>query len=70
MGLKDLLRRWSKSEDQRAIDRAEDESRMTPHERAVDSEDFEARKDDIAATSGWAGSEAAAAASEEDSGSP
>ena len=70
MGLKDLFSRWSKGEDQRAVERAERESHMTPYERAVDGEDFEARKDDIAATSGWAGSEAAAVASEEDSDSP
>ena len=69
MGLKDLFSRWSKGEDNRAIERAEAESRMTPLERAVDGEDFEARKDDTAATSGWAGSQAAAAASEEDSDS-
>ncbi|HVU78216.1 MAG TPA: hypothetical protein VHC67_11575 [Gaiellaceae bacterium] len=46
MGLKDLFRRWSKSEDERAIERAEVEARMTPVERATDSEDFEAHKDD------------------------
>jgi hypothetical protein len=70
MGLKDLLSRWTKREDRRAIQRAEAESRMTPYERAVDTEDFEARKDDTAATSGWAGSEAAAAASDDDRDSP
>ena len=65
MGLKNLFSRWSKGEDRRAIERAELESQMTPHERAVDSEDFEARKDDTAAKSSWAGSEAAAAASDD-----
>jgi hypothetical protein len=58
MGLKDLFSRWTKSEDQRAIDRAEDESRMSPEERAFDQEDFEGRKDDVAAGSSWAGREA------------
>jgi len=31
---------------------------MTPEERAIDQEDFEARKDDVAAGSSWAGREA------------
>jgi hypothetical protein len=50
MGLKDLFSRWSKGEDERALERAAEESRMTPHERAVDREDFEGRKDDLFAT--------------------
>jgi len=50
MGLKDLFARWSKGEDERAVERAEEESGMTPHERAVDEEDFEGRKDDLFAT--------------------
>jgi hypothetical protein len=50
MGLKDLFRRWSKDEDERAIERAEEETRMTPFERDVDREDFEGRKDDLFAT--------------------
>lgn len=50
MGLKDLLARWSKGEDRRAIERAEEESRLSPHERAVDQEDYEGRKDDLYAT--------------------
>jgi hypothetical protein len=58
MGLKDLFSRWTKSEDQRATDRAELESRMSPEERAFDKEDFEGRKDDVAAGSSWAGREA------------
>jgi hypothetical protein len=65
MGLKDLFSRWSKREDSRAVERAQDESQMTNVGRDVDQEDFEARKDDIAATSGWAGSEAASAAGED-----
>ena len=58
MGLKDLFSRWSKTEDRRATERAEAESSMTPEERAIDQEDFEARKDDVAAGSSWAGREA------------
>ena len=65
MGLKDLLRRWSRGEDARAVDRAKEESGMTPVERDEDREDFEARKDDIAATRGYAGSEAEQAAEAE-----
>jgi hypothetical protein len=62
MGIKDLFSRWTKSEDQRATERAERESGMTPQERAFDQEDFEARKDDVAADSTWAGREAEGAA--------
>jgi len=65
MGLKDLFSRWSKAEDRRATERAELESRMSPAERAFDKEDFEGRKDDIAAGSTWAGREAEGAASGE-----
>jgi hypothetical protein len=55
MGLKDFFQRWSKREDARAVERAEEESRMTPYERDVDREDFEGRKDDIAAGRNLAG---------------
>jgi hypothetical protein len=58
MGLRDIFNRWTKGEDARAIERADLESQMTPEERAFDEEDFEARKDDIAAESSWAGREA------------
>jgi hypothetical protein len=58
MRLKDLFSRWRKGEDGRAVERAELESEMTQEERAVDQEDFEARKDDTAAGSSWAGREA------------
>jgi hypothetical protein len=47
MGLKDLFSRWSKGEDERALERAEEETRMTPFDRDVDQEDFEGRKDDL-----------------------
>jgi len=65
MGLKDLFSRWSKDEDRRATERAERESGMTAEQRAFDKEDFEGRKDDIAAGSSWAGREAEGAASGE-----
>ena len=58
MGLKDILRRWTHSEDQRAVERAKEEARMTPAERDVDQEDFEARKDDVQVSRDFAGSEA------------
>jgi hypothetical protein len=65
MGLKDLFSRWTKGEDERAIERAKGESQMSREERAHDQEDFEARKDDTAADSTWAGREAEGAASGE-----
>ena len=65
MGLKDLFSRWTKGEDARAIERAKSDSLMSPEERAVDQEDFEARKDDISAESSWVGREAEGAASGE-----
>jgi hypothetical protein len=51
MGLRDLLRRWTKGEDERAVERERDEelARATAAERARDAEDFEAKKDDAAA---------------------
>jgi hypothetical protein len=58
MGLKELFSRWTKSEDERAIERAKLESQMSPEDRAFDQEDFEGHKDDIAAGSSWAGREA------------
>jgi hypothetical protein len=65
MGLKDLFSRWTNGEDRRATERAELESRMTAKERAFDKEDFEARKDDVAAGSSWAGREAEGAAADD-----
>jgi hypothetical protein len=55
MGLKQFFQRWSKGEDARVAERAEEESRLTPHERDVEGEDFEARKDDLMAGRGPAG---------------
>ncbi|HEV8459768.1 MAG TPA: hypothetical protein VGQ38_03590 [Gaiellaceae bacterium] len=46
MGLKDLFKRWSKAEDERAIERAEEDSRGTAFERDLEQEDFEGRKQD------------------------
>jgi hypothetical protein len=65
MGLKELFSRWSKKEDQRAIENAKLESDMTPAERATNGEDFEARKEDLAVGSSFAGSGAEAAASDD-----
>jgi hypothetical protein len=66
MGLKDLLARLTKSADRQALERADEESRMTPHERAVDQEDYEARKDDTYVTGEtYAGSGAASAAADD-----
>ena len=65
MRLKDLFHRWRKGEDERAVERAEQESQMTGHERAVDQEDFEARKDDVAAGLDWPAAEAEQSASDD-----
>jgi hypothetical protein len=65
MGLKELFSRWTRGEDRRATERAERESGLTAYERDVDQEDFEARKDDVATDSSWAGREAEGAASGE-----
>lgn len=65
MGLKDLFSRWTKGEDARAVERAERESAMSASERDVDREDFEARKDDVAARSSWAGVDASETAAED-----
>jgi hypothetical protein len=65
MGLKEIFQRWSKGEDARVVERAEEESRMTPHERDVDGEDFEAVKDDLMAGRGPAGEAARDVASDD-----
>jgi hypothetical protein len=49
MGFFDFIKRWSKRENDRTLERAEEESRMTPHERDVFEEDFEGRKADTEA---------------------
>ena len=65
MGIKELFQRWTKGEDARAVERAEEESRMTPAERDGDREDFEARKDDLVAGRGPAGDAALDAAADD-----
>ncbi len=65
MGLRDILRRWSTTEDDRAVERAVEESQMTPIERDIDRKDFEGRKDDLAAGSSRAGAAAEDAASDD-----
>jgi hypothetical protein len=49
MGLRDVFRRWTKGEDERAIEREREEelAGASPAQRARDAEDFEARKDDV-----------------------
>jgi hypothetical protein len=59
MGLKDIWRKWSKAEDERTVERADEAARLTPAERAFVNEDFEGRKDDVAALNRRASSEAA-----------
>jgi hypothetical protein len=44
-----LLRRFRAWWNKDALERAEEETRMTPSERDVAEEDFAARKDDVAA---------------------
>jgi hypothetical protein len=65
VGLRDFFGRWTKGEDARALERAERESGMTEPERDVDREDFEARKDDVAARSSWAGLDASETAADD-----
>jgi hypothetical protein len=60
MGLKDLLSRWSKREDARVIER-EQEAELG--DRAEAAQDFEGRKNDVAAASRRAGAAAEDAAS-------
>jgi hypothetical protein len=49
MGVLDRLRSWWNKD---TLERGEEETRMTPAERDLAEEDFEARKDDLAARSG------------------
>jgi hypothetical protein len=46
VGLKDLFKRWSKAEDDRAIERAQEDSYGSAQERELEQEDFEGRKQD------------------------
>ena len=59
MGLKEIWQKWSKSEDARAVERAEEESGLTQAERAFSNEDFEGRKEDLRTFNTRSGSEAA-----------
>ena len=59
MGLKDLLSRWSKREDARAI---EQEQEAELGDRPDATHDFEGRKNDVAAASSRAGAAAEDAA--------
>ena len=65
MGLKELFSRWTKSEDARALGRAEREAHMTEGERDVDREDYEARKDDVKISESFAGAESVDAADDD-----
>jgi hypothetical protein len=59
MGLKNLFSRWSKGSDEDAIERAEEQSRMTASERELDqAESFVGRQTDSFISNSWAGSEA------------
>ncbi|HEX5448659.1 MAG TPA: hypothetical protein VFW85_01210 [Gaiellaceae bacterium] len=58
MGLLSFFKRWSKAEDDRALERAEGETRMTPLERDIGREDYEGRKDDSYIAGSFAGAEA------------
>ncbi len=59
MGLKSFFSRWSKESDGEAIEKAEEETRMTPYERDLDqSEGFAGRETDSYVSNSWAGSEA------------
>jgi hypothetical protein len=55
MALLHRLRAWWNKD---ALERAEEETRMTEAERDVAGEDFEARKDDLAARSRYLGGDA------------
>jgi hypothetical protein len=58
MGLKDFFSKWSKGSDADALERAEEETRMTPYERDLDQEGFAGRKTDSMISNTYAGSEA------------
>jgi hypothetical protein len=65
MSLKDFFKRWSKAENDRAIERAVEDSRGTAYERDLEQEDFEARKQDLRVGSSFAGSAAEDAAGDD-----
>ena len=65
MGLKELFRRWRRSADDEAFERATEESRMTPYERDVDKEDYEGQKEDTQLERDFASAEAIEAAGDD-----
>ena len=65
MGLKRFFSRWTHGEDDRALERADEETQMTAPERDVDREDYEERKDDIKTDASYAGFDAAEVAQNE-----
>ena len=65
MSLKDLFKRWTKAEDDRAIERAVEDSRGTAYERDIEQENFEGRKQDLRTGSSFAGSAAEDAAGDD-----
>jgi hypothetical protein len=58
MGILSFFKRGSKAEDDRALERAEGETRMTSLERDINREDYEGRKDDSYIRGSFAGAEA------------
>jgi hypothetical protein len=68
MGLMELFQRWRRSGQDEAVERATEETRMTPYERDVDREDYEGKKEDIQLTRVFPAVEAARDDIEETSG--
>jgi hypothetical protein len=64
MGLKDLFSRWTKGEDERAVQRERDDE-LNRADRNVADEDYEAKKDDLAAANRYGAADAEAAASDD-----
>ncbi|HEX6761234.1 MAG TPA: hypothetical protein VF094_00395 [Gaiellaceae bacterium] len=59
MGLKSFFSKWSKGEDEQAVERAEEETRMTAYERDLEQTGgYEGRKTDSMISNTFAGSEA------------
>ena len=58
MGLKNFFKGWSKGEDEQALERAEEETRMTPYERDLAQEGYAGQKTDSMISNTYAGSEA------------
>ena len=68
MGLKDLFGRWTKGENERAIEREREEelAQARPVDRARDAQEYETKKEDLFAGPGsWAGSEAESTVSDD-----